>query len=192
MRSISRSFEIENCWNWSIERCLCLVVIRKMENFLISVFGIPEITIKILLYLWKLIVGWSQDSLSPWIKENLSPEFKKLTTEALVIIDKVNSPASLLVKKAWKELRKFLAKSIISFEKQVLPTGKVQWVRCWLTQIYNIVNPKEPKIIQYEKEEPISYEELPSDVREAIIRGNPSTLSIDFLDARDKEMEMVA
>lgn len=162
-----------------------------MENFLVSAFGIAESAFQAFLAFWRRIVNWANESLLPWVKQNLVPSLNKVITEAFVIIDKLNSPASRLIKIAWKTLRKFLAESIITFQKKILPDGKAQWVRRWSTKIYNVTNPSEPKIVVTVTEKRIEFDDLPQDVREAFLRHNNDEIKLDFLDTRDKEMEMV-
>lgn len=163
-----------------------------MEDFLRSVFGVTQSAVKVLLAFWQRIVNWANESLLPWIKQNLIPAFRQVATEALVLIDKLKSPTSRVIKKAWQSLRKFLAKSIITFQTKILPDGKVQWIRRWTTTIYNVVNPSQPKKSETTTEEPISFDDLPQDVREEILRtGENKSKEIDFLAARDQEMEMV-
>lgn len=164
-----------------------------MESFLTSVFGAAATAIQAVLSFWKIIVGWAQESLASWISNNLSFQFKDLVTEALVILDKVASPANKAAKIAWKTLRKFLTKSIITFEKKVLPNNKFQWYRKWSSSIINIVNPQEPKIEREVTITPVHFEDLPDDVRALLIRSGDSQHELNFLDIRDREMEeMVA
>lgn len=159
-----------------------------MENLLVSVFGVAETAIQVVLGFWKIIVSWAQESLLPWIKENLRSEFHGLIKDALVVIDRVKSPLTQLVKRAWTTLRKFLAKSIITFEGKA-NNGKMQWIKHWTTEIYNVVNPAEPKKKVIETEEEISFEDLPKELREAWIKNQELTKSIDFIAVRDREME---
>ena len=96
-----------------------------MEDFLRSVFGVTQSAVKVLLAFWQRIVNWANESLLPWIKQNLIPALRQIATEALVLIDKLKSPARRLIKNAWKTLRKFLAQSIITFERKIL---RLFWV----------------------------------------------------------------
>src|SRR5687767_6609090 len=109
-----------------------------MESLLVSVFGVTATAIQAVLSFWKIIVGWAKGSLSPWIKENLNPKFHELVEDALVITDRVKSPLKRLAKNAWTTLRKFLARSIITFEEKFFD-GKIQWVKHWSTEMYNMV-----------------------------------------------------
>lgn len=164
-----------------------------MENFLISVFGVAATAIQAVLSFWKIIVGWAQESLTSWISENLSVQFKKLVTEALVILDRVASPIKKAAKMAWKQLRLFLKESIVTFERKVLPNGKFKWYRKWSSKIINIVDPKKPKTHQTTLTTPISFEDLPDDVREILIRSGDNQYELDFLETRDREIaEMLA
>jgi hypothetical protein len=160
-----------------------------MEDFLRSVFGVTQSAVKVLFAFWQRIVNWANESLLPWIKDNLAPGLRQIADDALVLIDKLKSPISRLIKKAWRELRKFLAKSIITFQTKILPDGKVQWIRHWATRMYNVVNPSEPKVTVITTEEPISFDDLPQDVREAVLRTQKNEIKVDFLAVRDKEIE---
>jgi len=152
--------------------------------------------LQVVLTFWRRIVNWANESLLPWITQNLVPTLSELAKEAFVQLvvqfDRVKSPITRSIKKAWKTLRKFLAKSIIFFERKLLFEGKHQWIRRWKTKIYNVVNPSEPKIIEVVTEVEISFDDLPQDVREAILRTDKNEIEFDFLAGRDKEMEMVA
>ena len=159
-----------------------------MKNYLTSVYGVA---VQVFSIVWNLIVGWFKDSLSPWIKENLSPLLNDATKDALVAIDSFASPLSRLVKKAWNELRKFLAKSIITFEKKVFD-GKIQWVRCWSMEMFNIVEPAKPRIVVTKTVELIPFDQVPQELRESYLRsGSGESEPVDFLKARDNEMAMV-
>jgi hypothetical protein len=162
-----------------------------MEDFLTTIFNAAEIAFQVLLELWKIILVWAQESLSSWISDNLSPQYKKLSTEALVILDKLSSPLRKLAKIAWKELRKFIVSSMITFEKKVLPNGKFQWYRNWSSKIINVVEPRKPHIETRTETTDISFEDLPNDVREALIRSGHNKHEINFLDGRDREMEQI-
>lgn len=163
-----------------------------MESLLVSIFGVAATAIQAVLSFWKIIVGWAQGALSPWIKENLNPKFHELVEDALVVIDRVKSPLKRLAKNAWTTLRKFLARSIITFEEKVFD-GKIQWVKHWSTEMYNMVNPAKPKKVVIVTEEAINFEDLPKEVREAALRHGEQAKSLDFLAVRDREMEeMVA
>lgn len=161
-----------------------------MEEFLTSVFDAAATAVQFFLALWRQIVSWARDSLSEWIKGNLSPSFQKATEDALVVIDRVKSPVISLVKKAWRELRKFLAESILTFEKKFL-NGKARWFRRWSTKMYSIVKPK-PTKVEITTEEEIPYEDLPADVREAFLREGKNQFTVDFVEGRDKELEQYA
>ena len=156
-----------------------------MESFLVSVFGVAEAAIQEVLSFWKIIVGWAQESLASWIINNLSSQFKNLITEGLVILDKVGAPAKKASKLAWNTLRTFLTKSIITFEKEVLPNNKFQWYRKWSSRIINIVEPKKPQIIDKVTITPVPFEDLPDDVRELLIRTGDSQHELNFLEIRD-------
>ena len=151
-----------------------------------------ESSFQVLLSFWRWIVNWANDSLLLWIKKNLVPSLWQTTTDALIQIDKLNSSARRLVKNAWKKLRKFLAESIITFQRKVFPDEKVQWMRHWSTKIYNVTNSSKPTVKIIVTEESIEFDDLPQYVRLAYLRNDNDEIQLDFLDVRDKEMEMVA
>lgn len=141
--------------------------------------------------LWEKFMVWVVDSLFVWLKENLpklAQVSEKLLKNAFTVL-KIGAENLLsVVKESWKVIRPLIYELKLNFQKQVS-----EWSRIVQSKIYTLSGPEKiPTLVTRMVEEKVEYDDLPADVREAIIRGAEKNLEVDIKELRDRELlEMV-
>jgi hypothetical protein len=136
---------------------------------------------------WTKILQWARESLFPWVERNL-PELAQDVRDAFVVLDKVIAPIRLKAKEAWERLRQTLLRQVAEFEQLTNNTWLLRitsWVRVKLTEL----DPK-PVVKEVRTEKVISYDELPPEVREQLLRQGLGNYKVDVTNAKDVEMAM--
>lgn len=157
----------------------------------ILIVTLLEVTGVVALALWEKFMGWVVDSLFVWLKENL-PKLAKFSDDVLKLAFTVVKQAAeeLLqaVREAWQTIRPFLFELRMNFQK-----ATSSWVRVITSKIVRFdETSKQPTLVTQEVTEEIGFEDLPADVREAIIRGTEKGREINIKELRDRELlEMV-
>jgi hypothetical protein len=136
---------------------------------------------------WTKIVNWARNSLMPWIDKNI-PELSEFVRDAFVMIDKVAAPIRDLAKTAWQRVRQTLLHQVAEFEQRTQNTWLLR-ITSWVKVKLDALDP-EPVVKQVQTEQIISYDELPPQVREQLLREGKTTHRIDVTEARDKEIEL--
>ena len=158
---------------------------------IILIVPLFEVTVAVALALWEKFMVWVVDSLFVWLKENL-PNLAKISDDALKLAFTVVKQAAeeLLqaVREAWKKIRPFLFELRMNFQKEAS-----SWIRVIRSKVVRLDEAsKQPVFIAKEVTEEIGFEDLPSDVREAIIRDTGKVHEINIKELRDRELlEMV-
>jgi hypothetical protein len=136
---------------------------------------------------WTKILNWGLNSLLPWVDKNI-PELSKFVRDAFVVVDKVAAPLRALVKEKWQRVRQALLQQVAEFEQLTAST--------WLLRITSWVKVKlnatasESVVKQIQTEQVISYDELPPQVREQLLREGKTSHRIDVTEAHDTEIEL--
>jgi hypothetical protein len=157
-------------------------------DLIVTLLGITSI---IAIALWEKIVEWVVESLFVWLKENL-PKLAKFSDDVLKLaftaINKASEELLQAVRKSWEMIRPFLFELRINFQEEAS-----SWVRIIRSKIVKLDDVgKQPIIITQEVTEEIGFEDLPADVRAAIIRGSEKGREINIKELRDRELlEMV-
>jgi hypothetical protein len=138
---------------------------------------------------WTKILHWARESLFPWVDKNL-PVLAQDVRDAFVVLDKVIAPVRLKAKEAWERLRQTLLRQVAEFEQLTKSTWLLRitsWVRVRLTEL----SPT-PVVKEVRTETVISYEELPPEVREQLLRQGLGNYQVDVTNAKDVEMTMTS
>lgn len=148
---------------------------------------ILKVSVAAALAFWEKLMMWVFDSLFVWLKDNL-PKLAKFTEDALKLAFTVIKTASeeliQAVKEAWKAIRPFLFELRINFQKEAST-----WVRVIRSKVLKVDDAgKQPIFVTRELTEEIGFEDLPADVREAIIRGSENSREINIKELRDREL----
>lgn len=136
---------------------------------------------------WTKILNWALTSLVPWLDKNI-PELKHPVQEVFVRIDKLAAPALALLKKTWQQVRETLLQVIEEFE-QLSQKEWVLRVTSWVRVKLDALDPA-PVVKRVQTEQVISYEDLPQEVREQLLRKGVTTHRIDVTRARDEELDL--
>jgi hypothetical protein len=136
---------------------------------------------------WTKILNWGLNSLLPWVDKNI-PELSNFVRDAFVVIDKVATPLRALVKEKWQRVRQALLQQIAEFE-QLTPSTWLLRITSWVKVKLNALDP-EPVVKQVQTEQVISYDELPPQIREQLLREGKTKQRIDVTEAHDTEIEL--
>ena len=137
---------------------------------------------------WTKILNWAQKSLMPWVDKNL-PELSDAVRTAFVIADKAMSPARAAVKAAWQRVRTYLLKQIAEFE-QVSNNSWMLRISSWVRVRLDAMDPA-PAVKLIQTEQLISFDELPPEIREQLLRKGETTQRVDVTRAQDNELDLV-
>jgi hypothetical protein len=142
-------------------------------------------TMAVVIY-WTKILNWGLTSLLPWMDKNI-PELSGFVRETFVRIDKVAAPLRAMVKDKWQRVRQALLQQIAEFEQLTANTWLLR-ITSWVKVQLNALG--EPVVKQVQTEQVISYDELPPQVREQLLRQGKTTHRIDVTEAHDTEIEL--
>ena len=139
------------------------------------------------LIFWEQILGWAQDSLFPWIKNNI-PSIESAVRKAFSALDNQAVDTRKIIRKAWKKLRKFLLKQVVTLERK----SSNKWIRRVTSWVIKVLESGEKVPVKVETEEKVNWDELPEDVRKEFLSKGKSESEIDVTKNRDDEMDMSA
>ncbi|OYQ67492.1 hypothetical protein B9G53_01165 [Pseudanabaena sp. SR411] len=135
--------------------------------------------------LWHKIIDWAQDSLFPWIEKNL-PSILSTVKNAFAWVDeKVIVPFRRVVKKAWEMLRQYLLKTTIQFDRQTTST----WTKRITSFVIETLTSQSPTVKKVESVEEVDWDDLPDDVRNAWMKNERQSMTIDVTAIRDQQIE---
>jgi|GEM_PF-2558766 len=148
---------------------------------LFEVGGVLAITI------WGKVLEWIIDSLFIWIRDTL-PKIARFSSDtvklAFTFIKGASEGLRKAVKEAWKALKPYLSELKMKFQED----GS-NWFRVIRSAIINFDNiTKQPIRVTTEVTEEIGFEEMPAEMREAIIRGSRKNLEVDIKEGRNREL----
>lgn len=144
-------------------------------------------SVTVVLSLWHTVLDWAQQSLFPWIKENI-PAIHDSVVSAFTAVDKLAVPLRKAVKKAWEQLRGYLLGQVIELERQ----SPTQWLRRMTVWLIRELDSGKREAVKRVSEEVVHPDMLPSEVREEWIRKGNALNQVDVAASRDRELaEMV-
>ena len=141
--------------------------------------------------LWEKFMAWVVESLTAWLQDNL-PKLPKFSENVLKLaftgIKNASEKLLQTVKEAWKAIRSFLFGLTMNFQKEAS-----SWVRVIRSKLIKLDDAgKQLTLVTEEVTEEIGFEDIPADVRKAIIRGAENNQEINIKEIRDRELlEMV-
>ena len=131
--------------------------------------------------LWKRILTWAEDHLSPWLSTH-APELLGYVNEAFVQLDETMVRLRQTAKVAWQRIRELLLKQTAEFLRQ----HDGEWVlriKSWLVD-----SESSGSVYVRETEKRVAYHDLPSEVRREYLRHGLTTHTIDITKIRDSEV----
>ena len=136
------------------------------------------------LSLWGQIVGWTRDTLIPWLNQKW-PALAKLAEKALITADRVAAPLLRAAKQAWVQLREWLLKVMVTLRES---TGNV-WIKTTVTWLLvNLEAGKKDEIWKREEESKVNWESLPDDVRREALERRQKRSEINVTAAQDEAL----
>ena len=155
--------------------------------FIWVIAGALGVSATFALIFWDQILGWAEDSLFPWIKNNI-PSIESAVRKAFSALDKKAVDTRKIIRKAWKKLRKFLLKQVVTLERK----SSNKWIRRVTSWVIKVLESGEKVPVKVETEEKVNWDELPEDVRKEFLSKGKSESEIDVTKNRDDEMDMSA
>jgi hypothetical protein len=136
---------------------------------------------------WNKLVSWAFNSLFPWVDKNI-PELSEFVRNAFVRLDRIAASIRVSVKAAWQRVRQTLLQQVAEFEQLTRNTWLLR-ITSWVKVKLSALDP-EPVVKRVQTEQVISYDELPPQVREQLLRQGKTTHRIDVTEARDTEIAL--
>jgi hypothetical protein len=133
--------------------------------------------------IWGKVLEWSQNSLFPWLNENL-PNIEQSIRDAFVQLDKAVVTIRQSAKMAWKKLREYLLKTAAHFERK----SQSEWTRKITSFVIQKLDKAQPVIKKVETVEEINWDDLPADVRSEWMKTANQNIDIDVTKSRDDEI----
>ena len=134
---------------------------------------------------WDRIRGWAESALFPWVRQHL-PALEETVREAFATLDGVAVAVRRVVKAAWEKLRGYLLKQVVEFERtsdNVFLCRVTSWLRRALSK-------PEPVVEKRVVEQTVDWDDLPSDVRDQLLRQDKASVEIDVVRTREQELAM--
>ena len=131
-------------------------------------------------YLRELVV----DDLLPWVDETW-PELAPKVRQAFAAVDNAVVSVRRVVKAAWTALRGALLKLTVDIERRTA-NEYVRRVTSWLR-----VKLEPTKVARRVEEEVVDFDDLPSDVREQLLRDASARTSVDVNASRDRVLAVL-
>jgi hypothetical protein len=147
------------------------------------IFGIATVVITALVAMWGKVLEWSQNSLFPWLNENL-PNIEQSIRDAFVKLDKAIVAIRQSAKMAWKKLREYLLKTTAHFERK----SSNEWTRKITSFVIEKLDKTKPIIKKVETVEEINWDDLPADLRSEWMKTANQNIDIDVTKSRDDEI----
>jgi hypothetical protein len=159
-----------------------------MDPITITLIGVGVVIIAgaAAIIFWPKIIKWAESNLFPWVKEHM-PGLEQVVRDAYSVIDKFAAPAHAIIKDKWQQLRQYLLRQVEKFEQQSDHTWQLE-TTAWVRKTLADLNPDDIEVEEIRSVRPVAWEDLPVEVREAVLRKGVTTYEIDFTEARDAEI----
>jgi hypothetical protein len=156
-----------------------------ITNLLIGAIGLA-LAASVVVF-WHQILEWGEKSVFPWFERHL-PTVAPYVRKAFSRVDNVVTSVRRAIKEAWDRMSQYLLKQVVELNRQTSNTW-VQQVTSWVIDVSGYNN--EPVVKQITTETEVPYDNLPEDVREALLRRQQASFSKDVTDIRKQEMALV-
>lgn len=145
-----------------------------------TIFGVA---FSALIFLWEKVTLWAKESLLPFIEKHL-PIIRKHVENAFIWIDKnIAVPTRRLIKSAWNQIRQYLLKMAMYFEKK--STNK--WLRKTTSYVIKALDSK--KVVKQVVEEEIDWDDLSPEIRKSWMKSKENNLEIDYTAIKDENSD---
>ena len=152
-------------------------------NLMKGIIVVVGIAATVVAAIWHKVLAWSQNSLFPWLNENL-PNIEKSIRDAFANLDKAVVAVRQSVKMAWNKLREYLLKTAAHFERK----SPSEWTRKITSFVIQKLEETKPIIKKIETVEEVNWDDLPADVRSEWMKTANQNIDIDITKSRDDEI----
>lgn len=152
------------------------------------ILGVAAITAAATVIYWTKILQWGMGSLLPWVQRYV-PELEPAVREAFTYVDSIAVPTYVVVKEAWRNVRRVLADQVQVFEQET----NGEWVVKVITKVRKTIEvaaPAATEIVQFTTVEHLAYDELPPPVRANWLRTGKSRYEFNLTEQRDNELRL--
>lgn len=143
---------------------------------------------EIALTIWNQVLLWTHSNFLSWIRKNRIPIPEEWVNLAFTSVSTIKPDILGLVKQAWQEVNKFLLRMVVGFEK--IPSSTA-WKRRTTSLVIKKVQADRPVVVKTDVEEEIDWDSLPQEVREHWLKSSVSNYEVDFVETREKELEIM-
>lgn len=156
---------------------------KVIEKIVGQVFAIA---IETAFILWSEILLWISSSLLLWIQKDMIPLLEETVKLAFMTAAVITDEILCAVKDAWRKVKKILLEMIVEYENSV---SSGAWKKRVTSLIVKKIEANRPVVTKIEIEEDVDWDSLPQEVRKTWLRNNQTNYRIDFMDAREMEMQ---
>jgi hypothetical protein len=143
---------------------------------------------EVALTIWNQVLLWTHSNFLSWIRKYRIPIPEEWVNLAFTSVSRIKSEIVSLVKQAWQEVNKFLLGMVVEFEK--IPSSTA-WKKRTTSQVVKEVQANRPVVVRTDIEEEIDWDTLPQEVRENWFKSSVSNYEVDFIETREKELEII-
>ena len=137
---------------------------------------------------WHQILTWGESNVFPWFERHL-PTLAPYVRQAFSRVDNVVTSVRRAIKEAWDRVSQYLLKQVVELNRKTTSNTWVQQVTSWVIDVSGYNN--EPVVKQITTETEVPYDNLPQDVREALLRRQQTSFEKDVTEIRKQEMALV-
>lgn len=157
-----------------------------MDPITVFIIGVLALGAASVVY-WHRILEWGEKSVFPWFERHfptLAPDVRKAFSQ----VDNVATSVRRAVKEAWNRLSQYLLKQVVKLNRQTSNTW-VRQVTSWVIDVSGYNN--QPVVKEITTETTLNHDDLPEDVREALLRRQQTSFEKDVTKVREQEMALI-
>jgi hypothetical protein len=143
---------------------------------------------EVALTIWNQVLLWTHSNFLSWIRKYMIPIPEEWINLAFTSVSAIKSEIVGVVKQAWQEVNRFLLGMVVGFEK--IPSSTA-WKKRTTSQVVKKVQANRPVVVKTDVEEEIDWDSLPQEVRENWLKSSVSNYEVDFVETREKELEIM-
>lgn len=131
-------------------------------------------------YFWPTLMGWAREHLLPWV-DRVVPALATDVRMAFQNLDKISVELRRAVRAAWQRLRRVLLSEVATFVRLFNDKWAVR-----ITSFLRNVEDAEKPVVKIVTEQPLSYDDLPDEIRAKVLAGGLEKTTLDIVEGRDQ------
>ncbi|WP_333769859.1 hypothetical protein [Streptomyces sp. IBSBF 2435] len=136
-------------------------------------------------YFWPTLMSWAREHLLPWV-DRVLPGLAADVRLAFQNLDKISVDLRRAVRGAWHRLRRVLLSEVATF----VQLADDQWAVRITSFLRNVEDAEKP-VVKIVSEQPVSYDDLPDNIRAQVLTGGLKKASLDIVEGRDQLLSEV-